>query len=263
MIAFARLVLCLSLKQLEWIRARHSGVIATPDVRYVNFSAEHKPFMILAPWIGIWGGNGWDAQAHSVKWNSSSDIFRKKCLIYIAHAGSPCPAHVKDRERQKQMLWRTRPRHLMVFGSSWHRSLGLPRSKKSENHQNSWCMLMHVDATFGKTGFWMHSVTETQRFVATAATSCVADQWHCEFGMCQGYGGESCHLYPTRPASIRVGFLLLWCSHYNLHCTIYIYIYIYIYVCIYIYMYSVESHIYIYICVPCIYLDLNKWHMYF
>ena len=55
----------------------------------------------------------------------------------------------------------------------------------------------------------MHSVTETQRFVATAATSCVADQWHCEFGMCQGYGGESCHLYPTRPASIRVGFLLL------------------------------------------------------
>jgi len=29
------------------------GVIATPDVRYVNFSAEHKPFMILAS-DGVW-----------------------------------------------------------------------------------------------------------------------------------------------------------------------------------------------------------------
>ena len=142
MIAFARLVLCLSLKQLEWIRARHSGVIATPDVRYVNFSAEHKPFMILAPWIGIWGGmpkrTRWNGIHLQISFAKNVWFILPMLVHHALHTWKIVNARNKCSDGLGQGIW-----WCLGVHDIGHLGFQGPRSLKITKIVDAcWCMLM-------------------------------------------------------------------------------------------------------------------------
>lgn len=145
------------------------GVISTPDVKFIDISADRNPFMILVAWTRLeakelccflWWTKGfallnlsrlsWLQTTMHDQGEQGIDKFLLNLLRFVVEfvtflSDRPTVLRI-NRLEIMWTPWGLNPRHQMEFGSSWHQCLWLEYRRKHESMKN-------------KQVKWWHSVT--------------------------------------------------------------------------------------------------------